>query len=221
MCDHGRCAGKTLNGSQCKRSVTKGSFCYQHSNGNDNGNTSESQNTEPSSDLENNKNMKSPRINRLSNHKSNGLSNGQEKSLYERLGGIFPIAAVVDIFSEEILASPIVGMDSPNPQLREWSRSHQEDRLPGLKWMRTLWVADITGGPYKFIPTRPGATPLGLENAHKNFRISPEEFDEVARILAMSLDYFKVPAKEKNEVLTAFMAHKPEVIRGFVEFQGM
>ncbi len=91
------------------------------------------------------------------------------------------------------------------------------ERLPGLKWMRTLWVADITGGPYKFIATKPGSTHLGLENAHRNLKISPEEFDEVARILAFSLDHFKVPAKEKNEVLTAFIAHKPEVTLGFRE----
>src|SRR4030095_6337903 len=60
------------------------------------------------------------------------------------------------------------------------------DRLPGLKFMRTLWVCEITGGPFKFSPTKPGKTYLGLEEAHRNFKISPEEFDEVAAELGRS-----------------------------------
>ena len=138
----------------------------------------------------------------------------EKKSLYDRLGGIFAIAAVINRFSDEIIKDPLVGVDSPNLQLRDWSRN-QKDRLPGLKWMRTLWVTDITGGPYKFVATRPGSTPLGLENAHKNLKVSPEEFDEVAMILSETLDEFKVPSKEKKEVLDAFNSHKPEVTMGY------
>ena len=43
-----------------------------------------------------------------------------EKSLYERLGGVFAIAAVVDRFSDAVVKNPIVGQKSKNPQLREW-----------------------------------------------------------------------------------------------------
>jgi hemoglobin len=61
----------------------------------------------------------------------------------------------------------------------------------------------------------PGATPLGLENAHQEFRISPAEFDEVAAELGPSLDAFNVAEREKNQVLAAFAAHKNEVTAGF------
>ena len=44
--------------------------------------------------------------------------------------------------------------------------------------------------------------------------IAPEEFDAVAHELARSLDFFKVPAREKDEVLAAFAAHKGEVTEG-------
>jgi hemoglobin len=54
-----------------------------------------------------------------------------------------------------------------------------------------------------------------LEEAHREVRISPEEFDEVAAELARSLDHFKVPEREKGEVLAAFAAHKGEVNEGF------
>jgi hypothetical protein len=43
-----------------------------------------------------------------------------ELSLYERLGGAFAIAAVVDHFSEAVVHNPIVGKRSENPALREW-----------------------------------------------------------------------------------------------------
>jgi hemoglobin len=138
-----------------------------------------------------------------------------DKSLYDRLGGVFAIAAVVDHFSDAVVKNPIVGQKSKNSQLREW---HTKDlgRLPGLKFMRTLWVCDVSGGPFKFTATRPGKTPLGLEEAHRELRISPAEFDEVAAELGRSLDFAKVPKREKAEVLAAFAAHKEEVTAGYV-----
>lgn len=139
---------------------------------------------------------------------------GTEMSLYDRLGGVFAIAAVVDHFSDNILENPKVGKDSPNPALRDWS-NNQLDRLPGLKWMRTLWVCAAAGGPFDYVGTKPGQTPMGLENAHKDLHISPEEFDAVAGELQRSLDHFGVPEKERNEVLSAFAAHKDEVTAGY------
>ncbi len=137
-----------------------------------------------------------------------------EKSLYERLGGVFAIAAVVDHFSDAVVQNPIVGKTSQNPALREWHTKNL-DRLPGLKFMRTLWVCEVTGGPFKFSPTKRGKTHLGLEMAHRDLKISPAEFDEVAAELGRSLDFAKVPAREKGEVLAAFAAHKKEVTAGY------
>ena len=136
-----------------------------------------------------------------------------EKSLYDRLGGIFAIAAVVDHFSDAVVKNPIVGQKSKNPQLQEW-HTKSLGRLPGLKFMRTLWVCNVSGGPFQFKATKPGTTPLGLEEAHRNLRISPAEFDEVAAELGRTLDFFKVPTREKGEVLAAFAAHKDEVTAG-------
>ena len=142
-----------------------------------------------------------------------------EKSLYERLGGVFAIAAVVDHFSDAVVKNPIVGQKSKNPQLREWHTKNL-GRLPGLKFMRTLWVCNVSGGPFQFTATKPGTTPLGLEEAHRDLRISPAEFDEVAAELGRTLDFFKVPKREKGEVLAAFAAHKNEVTAGYVAKRG-
>jgi hemoglobin len=137
-----------------------------------------------------------------------------EKSLYDRLGGVFAIAAVVDRFSDAVVKNPVVGKKSKNPRLREWHTENLE-RLPGLKFMRTLWVCNVSGGPFEFSATKPGKTPLGLEEAHRDLRISPAEFDEVAAELGKALDFAKVPKREKAEVLAAFAAHKGEVTAGY------
>ncbi len=138
----------------------------------------------------------------------------EDKSLYERLGGVFPIAAVVNRFSDEVVKNPKVGQTSQNPDLRDW-HTKKLDRLPGLKFMRTLWVCAVAGGPFQYTGTKPGKTQFGLEKAHWDLHISPEEFDEVAGELASALDYYGVPEKEKGEVLAAFAAHKDEVNAGY------
>ena len=137
-----------------------------------------------------------------------------ESTLYERLGGAFAIAAVVDHFSDEIVKNPVVGQTSENPALREW-HTNNLGRLPGLKFMRTLWVCEVAGGPQQYVATQPGSTTLGLEEAHRKLKISPAEFDEVAAELGRTLDVFKVPEREQEEVLAAFAAHKGEVTEGY------
>ena len=137
-----------------------------------------------------------------------------EATLYERIGGAFAIAAVVDHFSDAVVKNPIVGQKSANPALREWHTGNW-GRRPGLKFMRTLWVCNVSGGPFQYTPTVPGQTNVGLEEAHRKLKISPAEFDEVAAELARTLDVFKVPEREKKEMLGAFAAHKGEVTEGY------
>jgi hemoglobin len=140
----------------------------------------------------------------------------KEASLYERLGGAFAIAAVIEHFSDAVVRNPITGQGSEDPELDAWSTDRPE-RLPGLKFMRTLWVCDISGGPQHYAATKPGSTPLGLEEAHRALKISREIFDEVAAELGRSLDHFNVPEREKGEVLAAFAGHKNEVTAGYAE----
>ena len=58
---------------------------------------------------------------------------------------------------------------------------------------------------------------MSLEEANREFKISPDEFDEVAAELGRSLNFLQVPQREKEEVLTAFAAHKDEATTGYVE----
>jgi len=79
-----------------------------------------------------------------------------------------------------------------------------------------VWVCAAAGGPFPYTPTRAGKTKLGLEEAHRDLRIAPDEFDEVAAELGRTLDFAKVPGREKEEVLAAFAAHKNEVTAGYL-----
>jgi hemoglobin len=128
-----------------------------------------------------------------------------EQSLYERLGGVYAIAAVVDHFSDQLLKNPKIV--NANPQLKEWHTEKYKVRLPGLKFNRTLWVCAVSGGPYQY-------TAKSLHDAHLDLHIPPEVFDEVSAELGRTLDYFKVPKREKEEALAAFDAQKPDVTAG-------
>jgi len=136
-----------------------------------------------------------------------------EQTLYDRLGGVYSIAAVIDHFSDAVVKNSIAGQPSDNPALREWHTAKLA-RLPGLKFMRTLWVCDVAGGPFEYVGTKPGHDQVALEVAHRDLGITPDEFDAVAEELARSLDHFTVPQREKDEVLAAFAAHKGEVTEG-------
>lgn len=127
-----------------------------------------------------------------------------EESLYERLGGVFAIAAVVEHFSDAVVRNPIVGQGSKNDALNEWS-TKDLDRLAGLKFMRTLWLCQAAGGPFQY-------TGKDMGEAHEDLHITSEEFDEVGAEIAAALDHFKVPEREKQEVLAAIVSKKEEVI---------
>ena len=123
-----------------------------------------------------------------------------EKSLYERIGGVNAIAMVVDRFSDEIVKNPKLNV---NPALIEWNKT---GLLPGLKFMRTLWVSQASGGPFSY-------TGKDMREAHKDLHISSAEFDEVGAEIGRALDHFKVPEGEKQELLAAIVARKGEVVR--------
>ena len=77
-----------------------------------------------------------------------------EKSLYERLGGVFAIAAVVDHFSDAVVKNPIVGQKSKNPQLREWHTKNL-GRLPASSSCERCGSVGFRVGPSSLQPPSP------------------------------------------------------------------
>ena len=71
-------------------------------------------------------------------------------------------------------------------------------------------------GPSSSPPPNPARRLFAWKRPIGIFKISPAEFDEVAAELGRTLDFAKVPKREKAEVLAAFAAHKDEVTAGYV-----
>jgi hemoglobin len=126
----------------------------------------------------------------------------EEPSLYDRLGGIFAISAVVNRFSDEIITNPKLNL---NPALKAWNETEAPVRLPGLKFMRSLWVASLAGGPFEY-------TGLPLDEAHQDFHLTADEFAEVGAEIVRALDYYKVPEREKQELVDAYMTAMSDVV---------
>jgi hemoglobin len=129
----------------------------------------------------------------------------EEPSLYERLGGAYAISAVVDYFSDQLVEQDTI--EGENPNIKDWNENKAAARLPGLKFLRTLWVCAIAGGPFEY-------TGLPLDDAHFDLQLSSSDFDQVSAVLADALEHFNVPPREQEEVLAAFEAHKPQVTAG-------
>jgi hemoglobin len=125
-----------------------------------------------------------------------------EPTLYDRVGGVFAIAAVVNRFSDAIITNPKLNV---NPALKAWNETEAETRLPGLKFMRTLWLAANTGGPFEY-------TGLPLSEAHTRFKLTADEFDEVGAEIVRALEFYKVPQAEIDLLVGAYMMSKPDVV---------
>ena len=124
------------------------------------------------------------------------------QSLYDRVGGIFAIAAVVDRFSDAIIKNPKL---NENPQLAAWNRDEAATRLAGLKVMRTIWIASVAGGPFQY-------TGKPLADAHPRFKLTEAEFKEVGAEIVRALEFFKVPQREQQELVKAYNSSMEDVV---------
>src|SRR5437868_2041775 len=113
---------------------------------------------------------------------------GTEKSLYDRLGGEKAITAVVDDFVARAAANPKVNF------FRD-GKFAKTTNVPQLKEHLMEFVAMATGGPSKY-------EGKDMKTAHTGMKIKESEFNAIAGDLIATLDKFKVPAKEKHELMT-------------------
>lgn len=131
--------------------------------------------------------------------------------LYERLGGVYNISAIVAKFSMDLLNDPLVGVNSNNKILKEWYEKNPE-KLPGLMFMRTLWICSMTGGPFKFH----GVGGCQSNETHYGLNLTTEEFQAVLEQLANAMDYFKVDNLTNNQLLMLFINNKDEVLNNII-----
>mgnify|MGYP001582122730 CR=1 FL=1 len=123
----------------------------------------------------------------------------KEKSLYDRLGGVYAIASVVDDFIERLLVNDIL---NANPAINE-----ARIRVPkaGLKYSVTELVSQVTGGPQKY-------TGRSMKDSHAHLNITEKEWDAMVADFKLTLNKFKVPQKEQDELIGIIATTKADIV---------
>jgi hemoglobin len=119
--------------------------------------------------------------------------------LYERLGGIYSIATVIDDFIDRIMVDDRL---NANPRVDE---AHHRVLPPGFKYLVTEQLADASGGPQRY-SGRP------MEESHREMQITAAEWDAFIDDLNHTLDKFKVPDKERSEVLAIIESTRDDIV---------
>ena len=126
----------------------------------------------------------------------------KDKGLFDRLGGFFGIAGVVNNFSDAILVNPVLNQ---NPALAAWNQNDAPTRLPGLKFLRTMWIAAMVGGPIKY-------TGQPLETAHDRFNMTPTEFAEVGKEIVKALQGAGIAQADIDQAVCIYQNSMDEVV---------
>ena len=115
------------------------------------------------------------------------MSTQNQPSLYDRLGGVYSIATVVDDLIDRVMADPRL---NANPAVDE---AHHKVPPAGFKYLATEMVCWASGGPQKY-------TGRSMADSHRHLNITPQEWDAFMDDFQQTLDKFKVPAAEQAEL---------------------
>jgi hemoglobin len=122
-------------------------------------------------------------------------------SLYDRLGGLYPISAVVDDFIDRVYVNATI---NANPAV---ANARSAVRKPGLKVQVATLVCQVTGGPCKYAGK-------GMKESHASFHISQKEWNALLVDFRASLDRFKVPAAEQAELVAIVESTRADIVVG-------
>lgn len=124
------------------------------------------------------------------------MKGGAEKSLYLRLGGYDAVAAVVDDFMKRL---------GDDPGLARFFVGHSDDSKMRIRQLIVDMVCQATGGPCYY-------TGRDMKVSHKGLGITEQDWEVSVRHFVATLDKFKVPKKEKEELLTLVGSMKSEIV---------
>lgn len=127
------------------------------------------------------------------------------KSLYQRLGGYDAIAAVVDDFIQRLATDASLG---------RFFQGHSTSSLRKTRQLIVDQLCEATGGPCYY-------TGRDMKTAHAGMGISEADWDASVKHLVTTLDKFKVPQKEKDEVLAAVSSFKGDIVVKNASASGM
>lgn len=125
-----------------------------------------------------------------------GKEQSSGKSLYDRIGGYNALAAVVDDFIGRLVA---------DKRFEKFFAGHSEDSRKRIRQHILDQFCAATGGPCIYLGR-------DMKTTHTGLGITEADWDAAAKHLAASLDKFKVPEKEKGEVLAFVTSLKKDVV---------
>lgn len=120
----------------------------------------------------------------------------EKKSLYERLGGYDALAAVTDDF---------IGRLAANKQLGRFLTGLSDDSKRKLRQHVLDLLCQTTGGPCIY-------TGRDMKTSHKGLGITEADWESSVKDLKATLEKFKVPEPERNEVLAAISGLKNDIV---------
>jgi hemoglobin len=124
------------------------------------------------------------------------IAAAQERPLYQRLGGYDAIAAVVTEFADRLFN---------DPKLEKFFGGMSADSRKRFKQLNIELVCGATGGPREYLGR-------SMPQAHQGSGIRDADFDQVAGHLVATLNKFKVPKKEKDELLAIIGGLRPAIV---------
>ena len=120
----------------------------------------------------------------------------QQASLYKRLGGYDALAAVTDDF---------LGRMATDPQLARFFKGHNTESLKGIRQHIIDFLCVATGGPCAY-------TGRDMKTAHTGLGITEDDWTASVKDLNATFDKFKVPDKERQDVLAAVSGLKGDIV---------
>jgi hemoglobin len=124
------------------------------------------------------------------------MANEAQPSLYKRLGGYDALAAVTDDF---------IGRLASDKSLSRFFVGHSKDSLGRIRQLIVDQLCAATGGPCVYLGR-------DMKTAHAGLGITEADWNATVGHLVATLDKFKVPEKEKNEVLGAISSFKKDIV---------
>jgi len=122
-------------------------------------------------------------------------------TLYERLGGVYSIAAVVDDFIDRVMDDARL---NANPNVDE---AHHRVARSGFKYLVTEQVCWATCGPQKY-------TGRSMRESHEHLAITPGEWDAFLDDFRQTLDKFGVPEGERRELFAIVDSTRGDIVLG-------
>ncbi len=120
-------------------------------------------------------------------------------TLYDRLGGVYSIAAVVDDLIDRVMHNPVL---NANPAVDE---AHHRVSAAGFKYYVTEMVCWATGGPQNY-------TGRTMRESHKDLKITESEFAAFRKDFDDTMAKFNVPEAEQMELFAIVQSTKGDIV---------